>query len=95
VFEDQQKREEPRVSKYVAGEVFAWSEEAFAQARGGWPGRSRPGWGLRRGRGADGAGKEIERLLFQAYLTVRAAAAPRGAPGPQVRPAAGRTAVPG
>jgi hypothetical protein len=78
VFEDQEKREEPRVSEYVAGEVFAWSEEAFAQAEGWLAGPEAAGLGHAAVEEELAArGKEIERLLFQAYLAVRAAAEPR------------------
>jgi hypothetical protein len=85
VFEDQEKREEPRVSEYVAGEVFAGSREAFAEAVGWLSGPAAAGLGHAAvEKGLAERGREIERLLFQAYLDARAAAEPRlaGVTGP-------------
>ena len=85
VFEDQEKREEPRVSGYVAGEVFASADEAFAQAEG-WLAGPEAG-GLGHAAVEEGLAEriqEIGRRLFQAYLAVQAAAEPRlaGVAGP-------------
>jgi hypothetical protein len=78
VFEDQEKREEPRVSEYVAGEVFALAEEAFAEAEGWLAGPEAAGLGHAAvEEGLEERGRELQRRLFQAFLAMRAAAEPR------------------
>jgi hypothetical protein len=78
VFEDQEKREEPRVSEYVAGEVFAGSREAFAEAVEWLAGPGAAGLGHAAvEEGLAERGRELQRRLFQAFLAVRAAAEPR------------------
>jgi hypothetical protein len=78
VFTDQEKREEPRVSGYAAGEVFARAREAFAEAEGWLSGAGAAGLGhaaLEKGIAA--RGREIQRLLLQDHLSALAAAEPR------------------
>ena len=66
------------MSEYVAGEVFAGSEEAFAQAVGWLAGPGAAGLGHAAGEeGLAERVREIGQRLFQAYLAVRAAAEPR------------------
>jgi hypothetical protein len=66
------------MSEYVAGEVFARADEAFAQAVEWLAGPGAAGLGHAAvEKGLAERGREIERRLFQAYLAVRAAAEPR------------------
>jgi hypothetical protein len=78
VFTDQERREEPRVSGYAGGGVFARAREAFAEAEGWLSGPGAAGLGhaaLEKGIAA--RGREIQRLLLQDHLSALAAAEPR------------------